>query len=90
MLLQEAAQRNLDFQLGLYADPCFLGDYPASIREAVPALPSFTEEQKQLLKKSVDYFALNHYTTSWVADSHRLPSSEPCSGSHKFFCLAPH
>lgn len=67
--LQAAAQRYLDFNLGIYADPCFLGDYPASVRKAVKALPHFTEEQKKQLKASVDYFALNHYTTVWVEHS---------------------
>ena len=66
---QAAAQRYLDFNLGLYADPCFLGDYPESVKQAVPALPAFTQEQKQQLLGSVDYFALNHYTTVWVENS---------------------
>ncbi|KAK9794356.1 hypothetical protein WJX73_002180 [Symbiochloris irregularis] len=65
----EASQRYLDFNLGVYADPCFLGDYPSSVRKAVPSLPHFTTEQKAALKKSVDYFALNHYTTNWVSAS---------------------
>ena len=70
MCAQAAAQRYLDFNLGLYADPIFLGDYPASVRKAVPALPHLTSEQKKALKASVDYFALNHYTTTWVEASH--------------------
>ena len=76
--VQAAAQRYLDFELGLYADPCFLGDYPASVRAAVPALPAFTDDEKKQLKGSVDYFALNHYTTVWVgASSEGLQSAFP-------------
>lgn len=74
-ILQEAAQRNLDFILGIYADPIFLGDYPASVRERVPDLPRFTAEQAASLKGSADYFALNHYTTRYVShDDARIPS----------------
>ena len=80
MILQAAAQRYLDFNLGVYADPCFLGDYPESVRKAVPALPKFTKEQKKALKASVDYFALNHYTTNWVGASKSGLQSE-CWGS---------
>lgn len=56
--LQEAAQRHLDFSLGLFADPVFKGDYPDSVRLRVPKLPKFTLEEQQLLKGSADYFAL--------------------------------
>jgi beta-glucosidase/6-phospho-beta-glucosidase/beta-galactosidase len=63
----DAAARYLDFQLGLYAEPVFLtGDYPASVRARVPALPRFTPAQSAALKGSADYFALNHYTSRWV------------------------
>ena len=64
-----AASRYLDFQVGLYAEPVFLtGDYPASVRARVPALPAFTPAQSAALKGSADYFALNHYTSRWVRD----------------------
>ena len=66
--MQEAAQRNLDFVLGIYADPIYLGDYPASVRHRIPDLPEFTAEQRASLKGSTDYFALNHYTSRFVSD----------------------
>ena len=56
--VQEAAQRHLDFSLGIYADPVFKGDYPASVRQRVKGLPAFTPEQQKLLLASADYFAL--------------------------------
>ena len=69
--LQEAAQRHLDFSLGIFANPIFGdGDYPQSVRERVGTnLPAFTEEQRSLLTGSADYFALNHYTSKYVAQS---------------------
>ncbi len=77
---QEAAQRNLDFILGIYADPIFLGDYPASVRERVPDLPEFTAEQIASLKGSADYFALNHYTSRYV--SHDDASTPSAAATH--------
>ena len=74
-----AAQRYLDAQLGIYAQPIFggvagRGDYPDSLKELVPALPKFTEEEKRALLGSADYFLLNHYTSRWVQDS---PGEKP-------------
>ena len=74
-----AAQRYLDAQLGLYAQPIFggvtgKGDYPDSLKELVPALPKFTEEEKAALLGSADYFLLNHYTSRWVQHS---PGEKP-------------
>lgn len=65
-----AAQRALEFYLGWFADPLFLGDYPGSMRERVgDRLPQFTPEEKDLIHGSSDFFGLNHYTTSIVSHS---------------------
>ncbi|BDA49688.1 beta-glucosidase 6 [Coccomyxa sp. Obi] len=74
VLDKEAAQRNLDFILGIYADPIFLGDYPATVRARVPDLPEFTAEQRASLKGSADYFALNHYTSRYVSHDDASPT----------------
>jgi beta-glucosidase len=64
-----AAQRALEFFLGWFADPVYLGDYPASMRERVgDRLPEFTKEDRQLLHGSSDFFGLNHYTTMLAAE----------------------
>ncbi|UZR99307.1 GH1 family beta-glucosidase [Chondrinema litorale] len=61
---QVAAQRALEFFLGWFADPVYFGDYPQVMKERVQErLPSFTEEEKEMLKGSSDFFGLNHYTT---------------------------
>jgi beta-glucosidase len=60
---QAAAQRHLVFQVGLFADPIFFGDYPLMIKSRVPHLRQFTPEQSAALKGSVDYYAMNHYTS---------------------------
>ncbi|XP_062105138.1 beta-glucosidase 42 [Humulus lupulus] len=71
---QTAAARRLDFQIGWYLHPIFYGDYPESMREKIgEQLPKFTEEEKNLLRNSVDYIGLNHYTTRLI--SHAKDSS---------------
>lgn len=62
-----AAQRSLDWQLGWFADPIWKGDYPDSMRRRCgDRLPAFSEDEKQLIKGSSDFFGLNHYSTSYA------------------------
>lgn len=62
-----AAQRRQEFQIGWFADPLAFGDYPASMRELVgDRLPQFTREERDMLRGSMDYFALNHYTSRFA------------------------
>ncbi|PIN14108.1 Beta-glucosidase, lactase phlorizinhydrolase [Handroanthus impetiginosus] len=64
---RNAAARRLDFQLGWYLDPIYYGDYPKSMQEKLgDFLPKFSERDKELLKNSVDFIGLNHYTTRFV------------------------
>lgn len=63
-----AAETALEFFLGWFADPIYLGDYPECMRKNVGSrLPAFTEQQKQLLLGSSDFFGLNHYTTMYAS-----------------------
>eukprot|EP01083_Nonionella_stella_P147581 465876_1 len=65
-----AAQRNLLWQGGWYADPLWFGDYPQVMKDNIgERLPRFTEQQQQDLKGSHHFFALNHYTTRWVMNA---------------------
>jgi len=72
----EAAQRYLDFMLGWFAEPLRHGKYPRSMRQNVgERLPEFTSEEKALLKDSIDFFGVNHYTTTYVgAPNHPKPN----------------
>lgn len=66
---REAAQRALEFFLGWFADPIYLGDYPAVMRERLgERLPQFSDEDKALLAGSSDFFGLNHYSTLYAED----------------------
>lgn len=63
-----AAQTALEFFLGWFADPIYLGDYPKCMRENVgDRLPVFTETEKRMLLGSSDFFGLNHYTTMYAS-----------------------
>eukprot|EP00930_Biecheleria_cincta_P085085 TRINITY_DN74508_c0_g1_i1.p1 TRINITY_DN74508_c0_g1~~TRINITY_DN74508_c0_g1_i1.p1 ORF type:complete len:637 (-),score=44.24 TRINITY_DN74508_c0_g1_i1:133-1794(-) len=64
-----ASQRRQEFQIGWFLDPIFFGDYPASMRTAVkPRLPQFTPEERDSLRNSVSYLAINHYTSRFGAE----------------------
>ncbi|KAL8224446.1 hypothetical protein R6Q57_019921 [Mikania cordata] len=63
----DATQRAQDFQLGWFLDPVMFGDYPSSMRTHVgDRLPRFSKLQSALVKGSVDFVGINHYTT-WYA-----------------------
>jgi len=69
----EAAERALLFFLGWFADPIFLGDYPQVMKDRLgDRLPTFTDEQKKLIKNSSDFFGLNHYTTMYAAQDNHI------------------
>uniref|UniRef100_A0A3B5Q9K7 beta-glucosidase n=1 Tax=Xiphophorus maculatus TaxID=8083 RepID=A0A3B5Q9K7_XIPMA len=73
-----AADRAMQFNLGWFAHPIFKnGDYPEAMKAQVlvkselqglsqSRLPSFTEEEKNLIKGTADMFCANHYTTRLV------------------------
>ncbi|RWR96748.1 beta-glucosidase 4 isoform X1 [Cinnamomum micranthum f. kanehirae] len=69
-----AAARRIDFQLGWFLDPIYYGDYPTAMRERLgDRLPTFSEKEKELLKKSTDFVGLNHYTSRLIAHVPKRP-----------------
>ncbi|OEL36366.1 Beta-glucosidase 34 [Dichanthelium oligosanthes] len=65
----EATKRAQEFQLGWFADPFFFGDYPAIMRSRVGnRLPKFTAKEAALVKGSLDFMGINHYTTFYTKD----------------------
>lgn len=45
------------------------GDYPKEMREILGSeLPSFSDEEKNCIKGSLDFISINHYTTSYAKD----------------------
>ncbi|KAJ3079453.1 hypothetical protein HK102_003775 [Quaeritorhiza haematococci] len=73
---RQAAQSFLEAGLSWFADPVYFGDYPQSLKTRFPNdLPQFTEEEKQLLKGSSDFFGLNFYTAVYVTGTALEPSA---------------
>ncbi|KAI9124811.1 hypothetical protein K1719_004138 [Acacia pycnantha] len=66
----EAAQRAQDFQLGWFLDPLIFGDYPSSMRSRVGSrLPEFSAYEASLVKGSLDFVGINHYTTFYAKEN---------------------
>lgn len=70
----EAADRCMQFQLGIFAHPIYVnGDFPELIKKLVAnhsaavnitsRLPVLTSQEQSLINATADYFGLNHYTT---------------------------
>ncbi|KAI3935266.1 hypothetical protein MKW92_013254 [Papaver armeniacum] len=69
-----AAARRLDFHFGWYLDPIYFGDYPKTMREKLgDRLPKFSDEDRELLRNSVDFLGINHYTTRLIAHATTSP-----------------
>lgn len=62
-----AAERANEFWLGWWLQPVLTGDYPKVMREFVgDRLPTFTRDEQEALKNSIDVLTLNHYSTHLV------------------------
>ena len=68
----EAAQRYIDYRLGIFADPLWKGDWPESVKKRIPAsvLPPISESlRKDLLANKPSTFYINHYSTKVVKNA---------------------
>jgi beta-glucosidase len=66
----DAAQIRLEFYIGWFGDPIFLGqDYPSCMKDYLGSrLPSFTAEDLDLLKTTCSinaFYGMNHYSTKF-------------------------
>ncbi|KAE9613680.1 putative beta-glucosidase [Lupinus albus] len=67
----DAAQRAQDFQLGWFLDPLMFGNYPSSMRSRVgERLPKFSKAEAAIVKGSLDFVGINHYTTYYARDNY--------------------
>ncbi|RZC64069.1 hypothetical protein C5167_025836 [Papaver somniferum] len=65
-----AAARRLDFHFGWYLDPIYFGDYPKTMHEKLgDRLPKFSNEDRELLRNSIDFLGINQYTTRLIANA---------------------
>jgi beta-glucosidase len=77
----DAAQVRLEFYIGWFGDPIFLGkDYPAPMKEYLDArLPSFTPEDLELLKATCSinaFYGMNHYSTKFARQLTTPPAED--------------
>ncbi|XP_068487271.1 beta-glucosidase 11-like [Phaseolus vulgaris] len=65
-----AAQRARDFNIGWFMDPITFGDYPDTMRKnAGSRLPSFTKEESNLIRNSIDFLGVNFYFSFYVKNN---------------------
>ncbi|KZV23212.1 beta-glucosidase 18-like [Dorcoceras hygrometricum] len=66
---KEAVERALAFNVAWIFDPVVFGDYPPEMRRYHGnELPKFSSDEKALLRDSVDFIGINHYSTFYVKD----------------------
>jgi beta-glucosidase len=81
-----AAQRRLEFYIGWFADPIFLGeDYPAEMRTQLGSrLPEFTVGERSLLQETAPinaFYGMNHYSTKFARALSDPPAEDDCTGN---------
>ncbi|KAF7822748.1 beta-glucosidase 18-like protein [Senna tora] len=66
---RRAASRALAFHSGWALDPLVFGEYPTEMRHILGnQLPSFSDKEKSLIKGSLDFLGINHYSTLYAKD----------------------
>ncbi|UMM30024.1 hypothetical protein L5515_012088 [Caenorhabditis briggsae] len=86
---QAASERALDWFFKSTIDPILSesGDFPVSMRENLPFLPNFTDDEKAILKGSTDFLGINYYLSHvvrGVTDDETPPSQSERDGSYAF------
>nr|AHZ59661.1 glycoside hydrolase family 1 [Phyllotreta striolata] len=85
-----AAETQQLFQLGIYANPIYLGDYPEIVKTRIAArskaegrsqsrLPAFTRDEIDFIRGTYDFFALNVYSAYLVNSIAEPPVTDPPS-----------
>ncbi|CAL2254206.1 unnamed protein product [Prunus armeniaca] len=71
---RDAVDRALAFNVAWTFDPVVYGDYPTEMRHCHGLeLPRFSAKEKQLLRGSIDFIGVNHYSTLYVKDCFHSP-----------------
>lgn len=74
------------FLLSRLFDPLVFGDYPAEMRKYHGnVLPRFTSEETELLTESLDFIAINYYSTLYAKDCIHSPCSSDGSRAIRGF-----
>jgi beta-glucosidase len=76
-------------QTDMHFSPMLTGDYSDAIKTVVtmysngPLLPAFTDAEKEMMRGTIDFVALNYYSANYVSASQSggFPSLGPVSGT---------
>ncbi|MFS7984477.1 putative glycosidase [Helianthus anomalus] len=83
---RNAAERAMIFNIGWSFDPPIFGDYPQEMREYHGnELPRFTQEEKDMMKNSIDFIGINHYSAIYAKDCTNSSCSESANRVIKGF-----
>lgn len=100
----DAKNRQYAFVLGWFGGPWTDGDYPAILKDTLGSmLPNFTQEEKEMIKGSCDFYAIDGYTgylatglpggSAACAANYSDPNFPECAGSSSIgvdgFSLGP-
>ncbi|TLS29684.1 hypothetical protein PpBr36_00472 [Pyricularia pennisetigena] len=78
----DAANRKIEFAISWFADPIYFGEYPVSMRKQLgDRLPTFTDEEKALVKGSNDFYGMNCYTANYIRHKEGEPSEDDYLGN---------
>ncbi|WYZ43707.1 hypothetical protein EsH8_VII_000143 [Colletotrichum jinshuiense] len=82
----DAAQRRMEFYIGWFGDPIFLGkDYPPAMRAYLGArLPEFTPEEQETLRQTATinaFYGMNHYSTKYARSLQDPPVEDDWTGN---------
>jgi beta-glucosidase len=77
----------LEFSIAWFADPIYLGNYPASMRKQLgERLPTFTDAERALVQGSNDFYGQNHYCANYIRHTPgTLPPEDFCGGLEILF-----
>ncbi|PKS08727.1 hypothetical protein jhhlp_004780 [Lomentospora prolificans] len=83
---RDAAQRRMEFYIGWFADPIYLGaNYPLSMRRRLGSrLPTFTEDERNLLERTAHlntFYGMNHYTSQYARARSEAPAEDDFTGN---------
>ena len=76
----DAADRHHRFHNGLFFEPLFQGRYPEQVTEALaPLLPDNIADDLPTIAQPLDFWGLNYYTPTWVANAASADETYPAS-----------
>jgi beta-glucosidase len=76
-----ACERKLEFSISWFADPIYLGDYPASMKAQLgDRLPTWSAADIALVKGSNDFYGQNHYCANYIKHIPGTPPAEDYLG----------